>query len=131
MAELLVYRKNHWMDNLTAEEITQRAASNPNFMNSYEARYQQGDIVEIRENGYWSTRGFNKTAFVVIKVPDLTYSPDHMAALYDGENIRHRRRFRIRKEDLPVAVRQQLAETGEYTTTRATLLNYYTDKGAL
>ena len=53
MAEVLIYAKNHWMDSLTEQEVADRITENPNFENKYNSRYQQGDIVEIREDGYW------------------------------------------------------------------------------
>lgn len=128
MAELLVYAKNNWMDALTPAEVADRTATHPPFAMKYAARYQQGDIIEIRENGYFATHGFNRAAFVVIKVPDLDVDNSRIAGMYDGENLSHRRRFRIAKEDLPTAVKQQLVNTGEYTTTRAQLVAYYRDK---
>lgn len=51
----------------------------------YDARYQKGDIVEVREDGYWSTRGFDKDAFCVVKVPGEAADYDKMVALWDRD----------------------------------------------
>lgn len=127
MAELLVYAKNNWMDALTFEEVQERISENQHFRAKYVSRYQHGDIIEIRENGYWSERGFNREAFVVIKVPDLDIDNKYVQS-YEDEISPMRRRFRIRKEDLPTAVKQELLNTGTYTTTMAVVGNYFRNK---
>lgn len=49
----------------------------------YDRRYQKGDIIEVREDGYWDKRGFDKEAFCVVKVPGEAVDLDKMEALYD------------------------------------------------
>jgi hypothetical protein len=128
MAELLVYAKKHWMDNLTPAEVLAMVQANPGFQEKYDSRYQQGDIVEIRPKDYWLHRGFNKKAFVVIKVLGLSVNNKYVES-YDSDDIKRRRRWRIRKEDLPQFVITQLKNSGEYTTTKDALLNHFQDKG--
>ena len=38
---------------------------------TYEGRSQIGDIVEVRPDGYWEKRGFDKAVYAVLKVPGL------------------------------------------------------------
>lgn len=71
MAELLIYNTEHWMDKLSIEEIENYKKLYSNFETKYNARYQRGDIIEIREDGYCTKEhGFNKQVFSVIVVPD-------------------------------------------------------------
>ena len=69
--ELLIYNKQHWMDKLTQKEIDERDKKYPGFRQKYERRYQKGDIVEVREDGYWNKHGFNRKAFAVLKIPNI------------------------------------------------------------
>jgi hypothetical protein len=69
MAELLVYNTDHWMDAYSrADFITTYGADR---VDQYDARYQRGDIVEVREDGYWTAeKGFNKAVFCVVCIDD-------------------------------------------------------------
>jgi len=71
--ELLVYNKDHWMDSLTEKQLSEKDSL---FLLKYNARYQYGDIIEVRSMGYWGAapkHGFNKSAFVVLKVSDIIF----------------------------------------------------------
>jgi hypothetical protein len=72
MAEILIYKGPHWMDNLTQQEIDDFVAENEYWMDKYNARLQRGDIVEIQENGFWENRGWGIHAYWLLKVPDRT-----------------------------------------------------------
>ncbi len=75
MAEFLVYNKEHWMDKLTQAEVDTYAAAQPDFQAQYDSRYRKGDIVEVREDGYWTDgkrAGFGSHAFALIIVPNLS-----------------------------------------------------------
>jgi len=85
VAEFLIFAKNHWMDALTPQEVADRAAESYKFQRKYASRYQRGDIVEVRENGYWiGGKGFNRDAFVVVQVSDMTVeaAKDYTKAWY-------------------------------------------------
>jgi len=73
--ELLIFNKEHWMDKLTEEEIKEYEKKYPNFREKYERRYRKGDIIEVREDGYFDKHGFNKKAFAVLKIPNV--KPDN------------------------------------------------------
>ena len=73
MAELLVYNKEHWMDKLTQTEIDGYVKKyGDEWLAKYKRRYQKGDIVEVRPDGYFDKHGFNKKAFIVVKVGNNT-----------------------------------------------------------
>lgn len=73
MAELLVYNKDHWLDKLTQAEIDEYVKKyGEEWLAKYNRRYQRGDIVEVRPDGYFDKHGFNKKAFIVVKVGDNT-----------------------------------------------------------
>jgi len=73
MADLLIFDKANYMDAWTSEELAKRIKDDPEVEAKYKRRYQKGDIIERRENGYWSGakgRNFDKSAFCVVNVPD-------------------------------------------------------------
>ena len=73
MAEFLVMAKDHWMDKLAANDLKKRL-EDKDFERKYNARYVKGDIVEVREDGYWSKdHGFNKAVFGVLCVPGVDH----------------------------------------------------------
>lgn len=72
MAEFLIYKGPHWMDALTQARIDRYQARNEHFLDKYNARYQRGDIVEIREDGFWANRGWGTHAFYLVKIPGLS-----------------------------------------------------------
>jgi hypothetical protein len=62
MAEFLIYNKDHWSKSvkLTPEQVER-----------FKGCYKNGDVVEVREDGYWDKRGFDKEAFRVVKKAGL------------------------------------------------------------
>ena len=102
MAEFLVYEKSHWMDKPNEYErqmllidakidltLEQKLKAKDSFAQKYNARYQPGDIVEVRPDGYWGEpderdkHGWNHTAFALVKVPGSKVDERYMAALED------------------------------------------------
>ena len=76
MAEFLIYNKEHWMDSLTEEQIKEYIAKRPKFLEGYEARYQRGDVVEVRPDGYWTgekAKKYRKDAFLMVSVPGISF----------------------------------------------------------
>lgn len=69
MAELLVLAKNHWQDSLSKEDIdkmTNRQKAD------FEARYQYGDIIVVRPDGWkWGTKECLPD-FVIVKIPGVS-----------------------------------------------------------
>ena len=75
--ELLIFNKPHYMDSLTLEEIAKIPAA------KYNARYQRGDVVERRLDGFWNKRGCGKESFSVVKVPGVEVTYDITKPLED------------------------------------------------
>lgn len=76
MAEFLIYNKDHWMDALTQEQVEEYVEKYPNFQAKYDARYQRGDVIEVRPDGYWTESkapGYDKSAFLLVTVPGLKF----------------------------------------------------------
>lgn len=97
MADLLIFDKEHYMDSWTQEELEKRVEEDPLVKEKYDARYQKGDIVECREDGYWSGgngRNFNKNAFCVVHVPNRQME-EYDRPLYDGDTLVRKRRYNI------------------------------------
>lgn len=89
MAEFLVFDKDNWMDRLTSERWTEMS-QRTHWSEKYAARYQKGDIVEVRPDGFWTgpkARGFNQAAFKVVSIPGLAPEPDFMASKVDVKMI--------------------------------------------
>lgn len=99
MAEFLIYDKNHWMDSLTQEQIDEYTAKDASFPDKYSRRLQLGDVIEVRPDGYWDRRGFDKECYGVLKVPNLVDAKldEYGSSLYSGiglaENMIKRRRY--------------------------------------
>ena len=74
MAEFLIYNKDHWMDELTPEQLKQNRWKYSHWDEKYNARYQKGDIVEVRPEGFFTgpkAHGFDYNAFRLVIVKDL------------------------------------------------------------
>lgn len=72
MAEYLIYNTEQWMGKLTPEQLIEYRAKYPDFQRKYDARYKNGDVVEVRPDGYWTSplaKGFNKKVFKIVSVP--------------------------------------------------------------
>ena len=128
MAELLIYNKEHWMDNLTPLEVSQRSKDSKHFLEKYNARTQKGDIVEVRKDKAPHTE-IEKASFAIIKVPGLSYEDGRylMEPLTDenmtGFNkIAKRRKHYINKDFLPSNIKDEL-DQGKIVSITVTELN--------
>jgi len=77
----------------------------PNFAQKYLSRYQRGDVVEVREDGFYTsmlkgdlTKASTK-AFRVISIPGLKPDKKYMEPVLDGDKVTKRRRYRIQDGD--------------------------------
>ncbi len=114
MAEFLVFNKTHWydlpsiknpgmtglernhsiIDNNISLTSAQKIKAKESLTLKYNARYQMGDIVEVREDGYWSKKhGFSKTSFALVTVKDMSFN----AAKYlmQAQIVGPRRRYKV------------------------------------
>jgi hypothetical protein len=82
MAEYLVFWKAHYMDSWDQAKVD---SLTPVMRAKYDRRYQKGDIVEVREDGYWDKRGFDKEAFIVVKVPGVAVDAEKAKPLVLNE----------------------------------------------
>ena len=118
MCEFLVYNKAHWMDKYTLQEFLTLHGDTPKNIRKYESRYQRGDIVEVREDGYWIKRGFNKEAFVVVKVPGLPVDNKYTATIEEADIkgyplLTRKRAWNIKVLDVPEETKSEMETTGE------------------
>jgi len=138
VAEFLIYAKSHWMDEPNEYErqmllidaktdltVEQKLKAKDVFAAKYNARYQPGDIVEVRPDGYWgepeekNKHGWNHKVFALVKVPGLKVDTEYMAALEDTIDLEHpvllkRRKYTVTRLELqPGDVRtiNRLADT--------------------
>ena len=125
MAEFLIYNKTHWYDlpsedtpGLTGYEQNHFAIDIDNKLNvaqkikakdiltlKYAVRYQKGDIVEVRPDGYWTggkRKGFGSHAFALVAVPSISMENarkymDSQVDLADPENpvLLKRRKYQM------------------------------------
>lgn len=110
MAEFLIYDKEHWMDKMTAERYAE-LIKRPHFAEKYLSRYQRGDIVEVRPDGFWTganARGFNEDAFRVVSVPGLPPDKKYM----ESTGAERRRRFAVSVNDSKVTIRPKMNDVG-------------------
>jgi len=116
MSDLLIYNKIHWMDKLSDEEVAERIKQNPNFELKYNSRYQKGDVVEVRPDGFWATHGFNKDTFCVVcrrGVPrgSLDYLSEHLLEDFIHpdvtQRILKRRKWNINIDYINFGVKQR------------------------
>lgn len=125
MAEFLLFAKAHWMDAWDAAKV---ASLDEKERRKYDARYQWGDIVEVRPDGYWATRGFDKEAFAVVKVPGLAVDSDKMAALYDAERFTRRRKWRTSRTKIPTAALNKLDKSDRMVTVTIDQFNAFVER---
>lgn len=131
MAELLVYNRDHWMDDNDAytnahlrieqdDSLTpaQIIKSKENLTNKYNARYQRGDVVEVRPDGFWTDgtrKGFGEHAFALVVIPGLSlkdaekYTESHesiedLGLETEKRTILKRRKYQIDMEQVVLAV---------------------------
>lgn len=124
--ELLLFWKDHWMDSWDAAKV---ASLEENERRKYDARNQWGDIVEVREDGYWATRGFDHEAFMVLKVPGLVYDADKMAPLRDaGERLLKKRKWFTNRTKIPQNILNKVESQGRVVTVTATQFNNFVER---
>lgn len=98
-AEFLIYDKDHWMDALTQGQIDEYVNKYPNFQAKYDARYQRGDVVEVRPDGYWNgskAHGYRKDVFLLVTVPNLPFkdaSKYGMPILDENDRVLKKRKY--------------------------------------
>jgi len=123
MAEFLVYNMENHMDRMTLERFKELSFSRKNFLAKFNARYQKGDIVEKRPDGFWTDgkrKGFGYPKFVLVCVKDLDDKITNLTTeLRDitGTTLFKRRRFRFNldalqfnKEHIAVVKQVELTE---------------------
>ena len=106
--ELLVFNKAHWMDALSVAEVTDRTEENEHFQQRYDARYQRGDIIEVRPDGYWTDgkrKGFGSHAFALIIIPGVSVDDAQglMGALEDKTDPENPIRLKRRQYKVDMA----------------------------
>ena len=69
MAEILVKAKKHWMDDFTKEKI---GALTPKDKRAFDARYQIGDPIVVRPDGWPWGKEECAPNFWILKVPGVT-----------------------------------------------------------
>jgi hypothetical protein len=131
MAEFLVYNQEHWMDlpskerpDLTGFENVKRkiqenkegftpeqVAKKLKLLNDkYNQRYKKGDVVEVKEDGFWRKRkGFGSEHFALIHVPGLSgiealkyQEPDQEVSKNPHRVKYHKRRYTFDMNKIPL-----------------------------
>lgn len=120
-AEFLIKAQNNWMINAdkigwTAEQIAEA-----------DKQYHIGDIVQVFPDGKLADFAHAGGKFYVIRILGLEFKTAlkyqeewNEEIIVDGElqlQMKYRRIYRIRYEDLPIAVKNQLKNTYIYNTT--------------
>jgi hypothetical protein len=92
MAELLIYNATHWMDKLSSEQWEHYRAKHANWEAKYAGRWQKGQVVEIRPDGFWSQAGLypRRDLFRVLLLPGV--KPEDVRYLL-AEGNHERRRY--------------------------------------
>lgn len=109
MAEFLIYDKDHWMDKLNQEEYN-KLMSHPHGAEKFLSRYQRGDIVEVREDGFYTstlTGDLSRWAFRVVIIPGLKSDKKYMQSTETK-----RRRYAISVNDGVVTTRATINDVG-------------------
>jgi hypothetical protein len=108
VAEFLIYNKNHW-----SEDVPQKEKDK--WTEKEKAKFamcqRKGDVVEIRPDGFWDARGFNKDAFAVVKVPGLSLedAKQYSGRLVDGENnVIKKFKYTIPVETMDIGIEQKI-----------------------
>ena len=127
MAELLVMRQNK---------------SHPDPTKDQRGCYKLGDVVVVKEDGHtWGKEEHPATSttpmFFLVKIPGIPASRveqfiESEYSTVDPETgiaeVTRRRRWHIRANDVPLAIRNQLLSTGEVTVTWTQIRNYVQNK---
>jgi hypothetical protein len=65
MAELLVYRGKHWIEDYSKLELKHLDSD---LRKKYKSRWRRGDVIDIHEDGYWGVQHkWNKRVYIVIR----------------------------------------------------------------
>lgn len=110
MAEFLIYNKDHWMDSLSVEQVAERIAEKSTFEVKYRSRYQRGDIVEVRPDGFFTKTlkgDLSKWPFRVISIPGLPVDSTYT----QGDNVR-RCKWAFSVNDGVITIRTTLSAAG-------------------
>jgi len=102
------------------------SATHPDPEKNARGCYKRGDIVDIRPDGWpWGAEE-RLPLFVLVKIPGLSVSNViHYAGAYPDVA---RRLYKIRVDDVPLAIRNILRDTGVVTLTRAQVIGYVRNK---
>ncbi len=95
MAEFMLYnRTNNWLDTATKEERDKWSAST---LAKYNMRYRVGDIVEVKEDGFYGSYAHAGGKFIILRLPNISLaSVSHYAQGKDfGLPTELRRKYNI------------------------------------
>lgn len=110
MAELLIYNKQS---------------------NQHSLGYKRGDVVEIRENGYWiKGRGYNRSVFIVIQITDMTIdqAKKYIDMEWKGREIIKRRYWQLNIDDIPKKIKNTIQADRFYITAKKDISAYLRNK---
>jgi len=125
MADLLIFDKANYMDSWTPEELAKRIKDDPGVEAKYKRRYQKGDIIERRIDGYWSGvkgKKFDNHAFCVINVSDNDMI-DSDRPLYDNQIILKKRKYNINIANLTFTNKKAMSTYANLNITTKEELN--------
>ena len=113
MAEFLVYNMENHMDRMTPERFRELSYRDKNFLAKYNARYQRGDIVEVRPDGFWTDgrrKGFGSKHFALIIVPGLSIrdAEKYTEAVELDGLITKRRRYAVKMAEVSLDVNSKV-----------------------
>ena len=114
MAEFLVYDKEHWMDSMPQRRFDELLARDGDkWLKKYNSRYQKGDIIEVRPDGFWTDgrrKGFGSEHFALIVVPGLSVRDAEKyteAVELDGLPVK-RRRYAVKMAEVSLDVNSKV-----------------------
>mgnify|MGYP001559377519 CR=1 FL=1 len=138
MAELLIMAKNNWMIDANQANWTQEQKDEAN------RQYQIGDIVQVFPDGTTKDgQAWGDPTFYLLKVSGLAYNDalKYQQGLYEqvpcikNENTYYtngkmikKRKYRIRFELLPAAIRNNISKNKIYSTTFTSIRTSLLDK---
>lgn len=105
--------------------------------------YKRGDVVVVQPDGHQWGRLETAPKFVVVKVPDVTVEQARRFIEAEGATevdpftgtsrfvVSRRRRWRVRVDDVPLAIRNVLRDTGEVTVSYAQVRPFLENKTTL
>jgi len=100
----------------------------PELKAKYDRRQRKGDVIEVREDGFWDN-GFDKEAFVLVKIPGLALDNDLMAQLQDANhNLVKRRKWNVNRAHIPQAALDTLDGSDHVVTVTVNQLNNFLER---